>query len=400
MELTQEHVDRCADVLIWGLKTARTNPFKRNDIILIRYDKPALDLAEALYMRLIDRGMNVIPRMGLSWTMERDFFTRAGRRQITFVPPGEDILHRALNGTIVLRAPESLTHLSDVDPKKIGTALLSRKPLREILDRREETGDFGWTLTTYPTGELARRARLSFSSYTDQVIRACFLDEDDPVKKWREIYRHATRIKKWLNSLDVRRFHVESEHTDLTLRRGEARKWIGISGHNIPSFELFLSPDWHGASGTYHANQPTYRSGNYVEGIHLLFERGRVRTLRSDVGEAFARKQITIDGGANRIGEFSLTDVRFSRINRFMADTLYDENYGGEHGNCHIALGASYSDTYDGDPAELTVARKKALGFNDSALHWDLVNTEPKTVTAHLSTGKRRIIYEAGRFAY
>jgi aminopeptidase len=81
-----------------------------------------------------------------------------------------------------------------------------------------------------------------------------------------------------------------------------------------------------------------------------------------------------------------------------MANTLYDENYGGPYGNCHLAVGASYSDTYDGDPSTLTKDIKEKLGFNDSALHWDLVNTERKTVTAHLVSGKKKIIYKDGMF--
>ncbi len=55
--------------------------------------------------------------------------------------------------------------------------------------------------------------------------------------------------------------------------------------------------------------------------------------------------------GADRVGEFSLTDRRFSRITRFMAQTLYDENVGGTFGNTHIAVGRSYQDAYAGDPA-------------------------------------------------
>ena len=61
-----------------------------------------------------------------------------------------------------------------------------------------------------------------------------------------------------------------------------------------------------------------------------------------------------MDRGARRVGEFSLTDKRFSKINRFMASTLYDENYGGRYGNCHLAVGSSYTDSFDGDPAKLT----------------------------------------------
>ena len=81
-----------------------------------------------------------------------------------------------------------------------------------------------------------------------------------------------------------------------------------------------------------------------------------------------------------------------------MANTLYDENFGGKYGNCHVALGASYSDAYSGDKADLTKKLKVRLGFNDSALHWDLVNTEKKMVTAHLKVGKTRVIYENGIF--
>ncbi len=98
------------------------------------------------------------------------------------------------------------------------------------------------------------------------------------------------------------------------------------------------------------------------------------------------------------MGEFSLTDKRFSLIDRFMADTLFDENFGGSDGNCHLALGASYSDTFSGNPARLTTEMKQKLGFNDSALHWDLVSTEPRTVTARLTNGKELVIYEKGVF--
>ena len=83
-----------------------------------------------------------------------------------------------------------------------------------------------------------------------------------------------------------------------------------------------------------------------------------------------------------------------------MANTLFDENHGGKAGNCHIALGSSYSDTYSGEKSRLTKKMKERLGLNDSALHWDLVNTEKKQVTAHLKGGKTRVIYENGKFAF
>ncbi len=185
---------------------------------------------------------------------------------------------------------------------------------------------------------------------------------------------------------------------DLKITPGRKRKWIGLSGHNIPSFEIFISPDWRGTEGVYFANQPSFRSGNYVEGVRIEFRRGSAIKIKAKKGKEFVFKQLSIDRGASRVGEFSLTDKRFSRINKFMANTLFDENFGGRYGNCHLALGASYSDTYDGDPAELSKEKKKRLGFNDSALHWDLVNTEKKTVTAILRSREKVIVYEKGIF--
>jgi aminopeptidase len=278
--------------------------------------------------------------------------------------------------------------------------MIAAKPFRDILDKREAQGAFGWSLCLYPTPALSQGARLSRRQYANQVIRACYLDKKDPVQEWKRIYKEAGAIKKWINRLDVKILHIESDNTDLWIQPGVSRRWIGISGHNIPSFELFLSPDWRGTEGVYTADQPSYRSGNYVKGVRLTFKKGTVVKVEAEQGEPFLKKTLATDKGASRVGEFSLTDKRFSRINRFMANTLYDENYGGSHGNCHVALGASYGDTYSGDPAKLTKAMKNRLGFNDSAIHWDLVNTEKKTVTAHLTTGEKVLIYEKGRFQY
>jgi aminopeptidase len=218
------------------------------------------------------------------------------------------------------------------------------------------------------------------------------------VAKWRGIYGNVQNIKQWLLDLNIKELHVESEHVDLTVDLGEQRKWVGISGRNIPSFEIFTSPDSRGTNGRYYADQPSYRNGNYVKGVALLFEKGELVEASADQGEDFLKEQIAMDEGASRVGEFSLTDRRFSKIDLFMANTLYDENFGGPNGNCHLALGNSYENTFTGDRASLNPDGKKRLGFNQSALHWDLVNTEKKTVTAKLASGKKIVVYEDGEF--
>ena len=397
---TKRQTEKYCDVLLWALKTARKESFKKNDVVMILYDLAGLEMAEILQAKLLDMGLNPIPRMGLTSVMEKNFFEKANPRQLIFQIPGVKELYKCLNGSIHIYAPESLTHLSQIDPKKIGKAAVARKPLREILEKREEQSKYSWTLCMVPTRALAKKAKLSMDQYVEQVSKACNLDKRDPVKAWQETYENVTAIKKWINGLDVRTYHIQSAHVDLKVTPGKKRRWIGLSGHNIPSFEIFLSPDWRGTEGIYFADQPSFRSGNRVEGIRLEFKKGRLVKIDAKKGRHFVAKQLSMDEGAGRLGEFSLTDKRFSRIDRFMANTLFDENFGGLYGNCHLALGASFSDSYNGDPSRLTKERKKNLGFNDSALHWDIVNTEKKRVVAHLASGEEITIYEDGRFKY
>ncbi|OPY70645.1 MAG: Aminopeptidase T [Syntrophorhabdus sp. PtaU1.Bin002] len=396
--LTESQLSKYADVLLWGLKTARKGKFKKGDIILIQYESPAMRLTEILYRKVLEMGAHPVQRIGLTFEMEKSLYEKGNDGQVVFLAPGDKELYGKINGRIFLRAPQSLTHLKDIDPMRIGKFLVSRKPLRDILDSREEQGDYGWTLCTVPTQELARQAKTTIRHYETQIVKACYLDAEDPVHEWETIHKAVSGIKKRLNSLKVKHLHVESDHVDLKIIPGDRRKWAGVSGHNIPSFEIFFSPDWRGTEGMYFANLPSFRSGNYVTDVRIVFRKGSVVEIEAKEGQNFVTKQLAMDVGASRIGEFSLTDKRFSRINRFMADTLFDENYGGPYGNSHIALGSSYTDTYDGDPASMTKAMKKKLGFNDSALHWDLVNTEQKRVTAHLVSGEKLVIYEDGLF--
>lgn len=398
MSLTSTHIQRYADVLVWGLTTARRKPFKRGDAVLIRYQAPALAVAEALFARLIDKGFNPIQRQEFTPAMEQSLFCKADQRQLVFLAPGENELYGRIQGSITVQAPASLTHLVKADPRRFAALALSRKPIKDILADREAKGLYGWTLGGYPTQAQADQAGLDIDTYSRQVVKACFLNRRDPVARWQEIFNHVGQIKRRLDSLAIEKVHVESQRIDLVVTVGRMRRWLGISGRNIPSFEIFLSPDWRGTHGTYHADQPSLRSGNRVAGISLTFARGQLTEIEAEQGEDFLRQQLAMDPGAGRIGEFSLTDRRFSPIDRFMANTLYDENHGGRHGNCHIALGSSYTTSFSGNPADLTAGEKKRLGFNDSALHWDLVNTQDKRVTAHLTGGGKTVIYDNGRF--
>lgn len=397
---TKQELEKYARTLWWGLTTARTGEYKPGDFVLLRYDLDALPLAEAMFELLVEQGIVPVPRANLTPNMELGFYGKGTEEQITAVAAGEKEFMGNLSGLISLIAPASLTHLKAVEPSRIGKAAVARKFLRDIMEQREINGDLGWTLCAWPTKAMAAAAGLTLEEYAAQIKKACFLEDDDPAATWAGVFEEAQQVKSWLNGLDIATLRIESEHTDLTVNPGISRQWLGVSGHNIPSFEIFLSPDWRDTQGVYFADQPSFRSGNLVRGVRLEFRNGRVVHSDAEEGADFVAKQLSMDQGAAQLGEFSLTDRRFSRIDAFMANTLFDENFGGEQGNCHVAVGASYADTYAGDQRELDSAKKKELGFNESALHWDLVNTEKKTVTALLTNGKSLVIYENGEFQY
>lgn len=401
MLLTKTQLEKYAQVMLWALQAARRNgKFKPYDVVLLRSDLAALPLAEQIYQQLLSHRMQPVLRVTTPETFSKTFYSAADKKQLTFIAPGEKEFQQGINGLIALRAPQDLTHLKNVDPARIAQTAVAHKPLREILDVREQAGQFSWTLGNYPTEELARRAGLTPKEYATQIVRACFLNEKDPVKKWKEVTRQITEIGLWLSSLPIETLRVESEHMDFEVLLGEKRKFIAGGGCNVPSFEIFTSPDWRGTRGVYFADLSSYRSGNYVKGVRLEFKKGRVVKADAEKGGEFVRKMLAMDRGAAQIGEFSLTDRRFSKITKFMADILYDENFGGKYGNCHVAVGASYADTYAGPQSDMTKEFKKKLGFNDSSLHWDLINTENKRVTAKLKNGTAVTIYEKGEFSY
>jgi aminopeptidase len=293
---------------------------------------------------------------------------------------------------------ESDPHALDtVDPAKI---MRRGKSMRELLDWRgekENAGKFTWTLGLYGTPAMAAEAGMSQEEYWEQIIHACFLDFEDPLTEWREVGERLDRTRERLDALEIERLHVEGEDADLWVSLGERRRWLGGRGRNIPSFEIFTSPDWRGTEGWIYCNQPLYRYGNLVKGVRLTFTDGRVTAASAEENERVLTEMIATEG-ADKVGEFSLTDRRFSRITRFMAHTLYDENVGGGYGNTHIAVGRAYQDAFAGDPSELSAEQWKELGFNDSTVHTDIVSTTDRTVTATLRGGEERVIYSEGEF--
>ena len=245
---------------------------------------------------------------------------------------------------------------------------------------------------------MADEAGLSLEEYWEQIITACYLRDDDPVQKWKTVQQEIEVIKDKLDALPIDKLHIKGEDVDLHIKIGEHRKWLSGGGKNIPSFEIFTSPDWRGTEGTISFNQPLYYSGKRVSGISLQFYNGIV-TKASATENEDALLEMIAQENANKVGEFSLTDRRHSQITKFMATTLFDENMGGAWGNTHIALGNAYKDTFTGDMAAVSEEQWEEMGYNACPkVHTDIISTSNRTVTATLLDGSEIIIYKDGEF--
>ena len=397
----QQILERYASVLV-DFALGGGEGVKPGEVVRVVAPESAKPLYVELQKAVWRAGGHVIgayqPDDDNSFNLSRDFYELASDEQLQNFPAKymrgliDEIDHQV--SVIAAADPHAL---DSVDPSKIMRRGEALRPLLDWRGEKENAGRFSWTLGLYGTAAMAAEAGMDEAEYWEQIVHACFLDEEDPIARWREVVVRLEETRAKLDALEIDRVHVEGEDVDLWITVGEQRRWLGGRGRNIPSFEIFTSPDWRGTEGWIYCNQPLYRYGILVRGIRLTFSDGRVTEATAEENERVLTEMIATEG-ADRVGEFSLTDRRYSRITRFMAQTLYDENTGGDFGNTHIAVGRSYQDAYDGDPSEVTGEQWEQLGFNSSSVHTDVVSTSDRVVTAKLRDGSERVIYRDGEF--
>jgi len=376
----------------------RGKGIKKGEVVYLVYDLEAKPLALAIYQRILDKGGHPIVKSA-DEDFEKVFFEKADEEQLKFTPKKYlKSLVDTIDHRLYLIAPTNPFLLKNIDPKKIVLANSSRQILKKWLFEKEDKGKLTWSLCLYGTPGLAKEAGLSIEEFWGQIIKACYLDQKDPILIWKNTFQSINQLKNKLNALPVEKIHLVSKDTDLYITLGEKRIWQGGRGANIPSFEIFTSPDWRGTEGKIYFDYPLYRYGNLIKDIYLEFKNGKIIKAKAKKNEKLLQEMIFKQENADKIGEFSLTDKRFSRISKFMANTLYDENFGGRWGNSHIAIGSSYHDCYLGDKNKMKKKDWEELGFNDSVEHCDIINTIPKIVEAILKNKTKILIYKDGIF--
>lgn len=230
---------------------------------------------------------------------------------------------------------------------------------------------------------------------------------EDPESAWETHNASFEKTKRFLNghAFDALRYEA-SNGTDLTVGLPGGHVWDGGAGRtqdgvtffpNIPTEEVFTSPDRLRAEGVVHSALPLVRNGQVVRDFWLRFEGGEVVDFGAEQGREVLRHILETDDGARRLGEVALvsknTPIRQS--DTLFYDTLYDEN-----ASCHLALGMGFPECVAGGP-KLSKEALLERGVNQSATHVDfMVGSDDLSITGILPDGTEVPVFVNGQWAW
>ncbi len=345
------YIQRMARVLVGYCVGAR-----KGDRLAVTAQPVASELLLEVYREALRAGAH--PELMLSLPGQSEiFFQEASDEQLAYIPAMRRLMIEEYEAWLSIDAQEKTKDLNEIDPSRIAVARqasaeLSQVPLRRTNpDDPYAPGSLRWCRFLFPTNAYAQDANMSLAAFQRFVYRACFLDDEDPVARWRELSAQQERLVQWLRGRHT--VHLRGQDTDLTFSI-EGRSFINDDGrYNMPGGEFFTGPVEDSAEGTIRYSFPSAFNGRAVEDVRLRFEHGMVVEARAAQGQDYLNSMLALDEGARRIGEFAFGNNR--NVDRCTKNTLFDEKMGG---TVHLALGASIPQTG---------------GVNHSALHWDMV---------------------------
>ena len=285
---------------------------------------------------------------------------------------------REQGGAFIRLTGQADPHAFDgLDPARLAAVpveLMTRS--RQVLTGGEVT----WTILAAPNAGWAEQVfgEPDVERLWDKVSVVMRLDEPDPVAAWRARDAELRARAAALDALGLDSVRYHGAGTDLTVGLIAGHVWTGggladVRGArfmpNLPTEEVFTSPDNRRADGVIRLTRPLVLREGVVEGLVVTFEGGRVVVVAADSGVELVRAQHATDEGASRLGEVSLVDgtSRVRAAGVVFHDTLYDENAG-----CHVAWGAGFPFALSGWQAAAE-GELEARGLNRSLVHTDVV---------------------------
>jgi aminopeptidase len=248
-------------------------------------------------------------------------------------------------------------------------------------------GGTNWVGVGAPTESWAERVfgEPDIERLWEKLAFCMRLDEPDPTGAWTEhLERLAVRAAS-LNELKADSLRYRGSGTDLTVGLLPNVRWGSGASHtstgiryvaNMPTEEVFTSPDARRTEGTLRSTRPLPLSGQIVRGLELTFERGRAVRVEAETGGDVVRSHFATIEDADRLGEVALVtkESRVGQTGLLFYDPLFDEN-----ATCHVAYGFGLPFLVDGEVPD---------GFNRANEHVDFMVGGPDLeVDAVLSDG-------------
>ncbi|MDQ6732138.1 MAG: aminopeptidase [Actinomycetota bacterium] len=251
---------------------------------------------------------------------------------------------------ISLSGPAAPGLLDGVDSGRIGRdAVAIKEGLEVIADRA-----ISWTIVPGPHAAWARLAHpeleeaAALERLWGEIAHVCRLDEPDPAQAWTTRAQELKSAARKLMDADLDALHYTGPGTDLTVGLLPAVRWTGGDFEtkwgrrhipNLPTEEVFTSPDPERTEGHVTSTKPLLVSGRAVIGLRMRFADGRAVEVDADEGADLMRELVQRDDGATRVGEVALVDRsgRIGPTGTVFHDTLLDENAAS-----HIAIGGGF----------------------------------------------------------